>query len=449
MKMLQNHRPSEAQPQTTSVEAGLARSCPPSAASCAAQKSCSEKLDTGRQLCLCKISSAPLVPATRVLFCVAVSFLFLGFVTTVGAQPLQRSTSAGELLLEQIPEGTTISLLGINRPGSDPVPLTQPHTLRSFETVGDAGLVENRLIVLGTRGDASGRDQLTLERLALIGAPAAGELMRIVPLRNSQLVPERPRDMPLGSRIEQPRLLLQDGRLLGMAWLQGPSRGALQVYASAYDPQERFFGAPEAVSGPAPGSQLSLSAVVLEDQSWLLVWSAFDGNDDEIMLRQRVAGEWLPKRQLTQNDVPDITPVATWTNRGAFVAWSGYDGNDYRLKLAALGPQGQADEGTVTLGGKGGLYPAFVGETSTTDNADLARLVFYESKARAWTVLSPQRAFVAARNVREEGRAALEISLASEAVDWVATFESGSDAPPLVFSYPTETKLFQPSRSSR
>jgi hypothetical protein len=76
--------------------------------------------------------------------------------------------------------------------------------------------------------------------------------------------------------------------------------------------------------------------------------------------------------------VPDITPVAVAVPGGALIAWSRFDGEEYRLALAtfdgtsfrevgAPGPPGSIDPGFVA----GGVVP---------------RLVWFDARADAWVL---------------------------------------------------------------
>jgi hypothetical protein len=163
----------------------------------------------------------------------------------------------------------------------------------------------------------------------------------------------------LGSLRRRPVLLVRDGRLLGLAWLEGDGLGSLAVRAAAW--QGGRWGSPERVSAVGPGSQLALAGAALADGSWLLAWSAFDGEDDEVVWARRVEGRWRAARRLAaDNRVPDITPALVATTAGALAAWSRFDGSDYRLQVARFADGRWEPEGVV--GGPGSLHPSFGGE---------------------------------------------------------------------------------------
>jgi len=118
-----------------------------------------------------------------------------------------------------------------------------------------------------------------------------------------------------------PRPLIGSDGLAGMVWLEGDDFRQLSVMAADFD---GHFAQPVVVSSPGRGSQTGLTAAVLADGSWLLAWSRFDGNDDEIYWSRRApAGEWSqPRRLAANNSIPDITPHLVPHGDGALVAWS-------------------------------------------------------------------------------------------------------------------------------
>ena len=170
--------------------------------------------------------------------------------------------------------------------------------------------------------------------------------------------------------------LVDRGELVGLAWLEGSSAGAQGVRVAELGADG--FTNPEWVSRPAAGSQMGLSATVLADRSWLLVWSAFDGSDDEVVAARRVEGEWTtPRRIGRDNQVPDITPAVVATRGGALAAWSRYDGERYRLVSARL-EQGTWREPQER---EPGLYPVF------RDGEESPILLFFVAGRRGWSAL--------------------------------------------------------------
>jgi hypothetical protein len=172
-----------------------------------------------------------------------------------------------------------------------------------------------------------------------------------------------------------PVLLVDGGRLSGLAWLEGDDERSLSVRAAAWT--GRNWGSIQQVSHPGPGSQLALTGAVLDDGSWLLAWSAFDGTADEIVWSRRVGETWLAVSRLSKpNAVPDITPALTATpGGGALIAWSRYDGQGYQLRLARFA--GGEWQGEHAAAPSGSLYPTFLG----------LRLLYMDADPRAWSVL--------------------------------------------------------------
>ena len=113
------------------------------------------------------------------------------------------------------------------------------------------------------------------------------------------------------------------------------------------------------MSPPGPGSQLGLAGTTAADGSPLLLWSAFDGSDDEILWSRRDVNGWSkPSRIGADNATPDILPSIARHGGGALAAWSRYDGNDYRVVVARL--DGARWTAPVAIGPKGS-YDAALG----------------------------------------------------------------------------------------
>ena len=224
-------------------------------------------------------------------------------------------------------------------------------------------------VAAGSAPDASGRTRLFVVR---------GDD------RASRPLPEPPGQE--GRQRSGPALLVDGGRLAGIAWLEGDDDRTLSVRAAAWT-GSRWL-APERVSFPGPGSQLALAGAVLADGSWLLAWSAFDGQDDEIVWSLHTGGAWQPvKRVYPNNAVPDVTPaLAATADGGALLAWSRFDGKGYQLRVARFDRAGDgrwADEHAA--GPSGSLYPVFVGGGS---NGSVPRLLYLDAAApRAWSLL--------------------------------------------------------------
>jgi hypothetical protein len=196
--------------------------------------------------------------------------------------------------------------------------------------------------------------------------------------RESRALPEPPGRT--GRERRFPVLLADGGRLAGMAWLEGDDARSFAVRSAVWN--GRRWSAPQTVSAPGPGSQTGLAGTVLADGSWLLAWSAFDGEDNEIVWSRRLGGRWLPPAPVSAgNGVPDITPALISSGTpavGAVIAWSRYDGKGYSLVLSRFTGQEWRDE---RPGPPGALYPSFSGD------ADRARLLFFNAEPRGWGAL--------------------------------------------------------------
>ena len=238
----------------------------------------------------------------------------------------------------------------------------------------------------------------------------------------------RPLAAPAGPRAavrRDPVLLAEGGRLAGAAWLEGDPGRPLGVWAAAFD--GAAWGSPEPVAPPGPGSQLALAGAVLDDGSWLLAWSAFDGGDDEIVWARRLGGSWLPAARLApDNAVPDITPaLAATAGGGALAAWSRYDGRQYRLRVARF--EGGAWRSEAWAGPAGSLFPSFAGAR------ERPWLLYRDAGARGWAVAevaapgaaSPVRAVRLAADTPAE-RPAVIAEDGAPALVWPADGESAA-----------------------
>ena len=153
-------------------------------------------------------------------------------------------------------------------------------------------------------------------------------------------------------------LLVSHGRLEGLAWLEGDGgeKNSVVVARRVGD----LWAPSETVSPLSDQAQLALSGTVLGDGSFLLVWAAVDGDDEEIMWSRYGDSAWSePARIHPDNSVPDIVPAVAAVHGGALVAWSQFDGKDYRLKIARFDGENWHD--TEFSGEEGSLYPTVFG----------------------------------------------------------------------------------------
>jgi hypothetical protein len=179
-----------------------------------------------------------------------------------------------------------------------------------------------------------------------------------------------------------PAPLLGEDRLVGVAWIEGDSQSRTSVRAAAWD--GTAWGETEAVSATTGFAQLAVSAAVLDDGSWLLVWAAVDGHDDEIYWSVRRDGAWSGARRVHEdNALPDVHPAVAAVEGGAVAAWSWLDGADYRMRMARF--DGSAWELSAPFGEKGSLAAEL-----ERDAAGL-RLVYSAVRPRQWEVVDLDR----------------------------------------------------------
>lgn len=170
----------------------------------------------------------------------------------------------------------------------------------------------------------------------------------------------------------------RQGELASIAWLEGSRRESNAVQVAAWN--GTGWSEPVQIAGPGPGSQLALASATLDDGSAILVWSRFDGADDEVVFSRLVDGQWQPAQSIApDNQVPDIVPAVVATQDGALVAWNRYDGHDYRVVVARFA------NGTWSapepVGGPGSVFPTF----ERIDGG--ARLLFESARPHGWNVL--------------------------------------------------------------
>jgi hypothetical protein len=189
--------------------------------------------------------------------------------------------------------------------------------------------------------------------------------------------PAPPNALRQAVRID-PAPLVQDGQLVGLAWIAGARVRESAVFASLWSGVD--WSPPEQVSAVGPGTQIGLRGAVLADGSWLLAWSAHDGSDDEIVWSLRGDEGWSEPRPLHRpNDHPDIVPSLVATGRGALAAWSGFDGTTYRVRLASF-KDGAWQE--LDFGG-----PSASVRPELTPNGEGALLLYRTVVPPSWTLV--------------------------------------------------------------
>lgn len=280
------------------------------------------------------------------------------------AQTLEARGAAGALQVKKSPAGWQLEQKGVRT--ALPVPPTAQ--LMSLAAAGDtfvaAGLERGNqsVVLVVVRGSGN-----NVQRLNAPVVPVGDMAMGVTPVVG-----------PAGLEV--------------LFWIEGktPQAGALK--AALWDGSA--FGATATLSPVGPGTQTALQTLRLPDGSWLAVWSAYDGQDDEILWSRGSIHGWSPAKALTSNILPDITPALRSNGEGALLVWSFYDGNDYRLKSATFRDWTWTD-GEV-FGGKGTSLPSF---------ADLAvpTLTFRQADPESWRVVE----------MTPEGKKIREASLAA------------------------------------
>jgi acyl-CoA thioesterase-1 len=268
---------------------------------------------------------------------------------TGSAVPLHLLSGSGEARLE-LPAGKQVSL-----------------TLPPGARLANAAALAGGWIAAGTVPDAAGRGS----ELLLLAGRATGA--------TGQTTTLAPPGGRTGKLLAEPLPLVDDGKLAGLAWLEGDDPRALGVRYAAWE--GGAWAAPKTISEPGQGSQLALAAARLAGGSWLLAWSAFDGHDDEIVWSRGSNGTWTPPRRLTDNQVPDVTPALAASGRGALIAWSQLAGDGYRLLVARFLNGSWSEPQVVAPGGS--LYPSF----EPSPDAGRFRLLYRTAQPRGWAAL--------------------------------------------------------------
>ncbi len=193
--------------------------------------------------------------------------------------------------------------------------------------------------------------------------------------RSSFPAPPNPAESPL--RINAVPLV-EGGKLKGLAWIEGVEVRETAVYAASWSGTD--WAPAELVSPIGPGTQIGLTGTVLADGSWLLAWSAYDGNDDEIVWSRRAEGVWVEPQPLhAPNDQPDIVPSVLAIGPGALAAWASSDGSTYRVRLASFDGNEWSDRPFV--GPRRSVRPNLIREGQG------AQLLFRTLVPYTWTLL--------------------------------------------------------------
>jgi lysophospholipase L1-like esterase len=240
------------------------------------------------------------------------------------------------------------------------------------------------------------------------GVPGAGATQPLSGAGNERTVARevpgaaaQPRRLPLpdgqrGAVRAEPLVLVEDGALAGLVWLEGAPGRTLGVRYAAWSGSS--WAVPQTISPAGPGSQLALTAARLADGSWLVAWSGFDGEADEIVWSQGRNGVWshpvavadrppaegsaaLSPRSSQPPHPPSITPALAAAGDGAVLAWSQLAHAGYRLLVARF--TDGAWSAPVEAATGGALYPTF----EASPEAQRLRLLYRDAARRSWTAL--------------------------------------------------------------
>lgn len=226
-----------------------------------------------------------------------------------------------------------------------------------------------------------------------------GEDQRIVVLagQGTEILQQSVVHSAAGKTLFASQPVVDDTGLQAVMWLEGTEVRTSEVrYALRH---ENVWSDPQTLSPRGAGTQTALTVATLDDGSWLALWTAFDGTDSEILWSRRQDGSWsTPNRLDADNQVPDITPRVVAVEGGALVAWSRYDGQDYRLMMARFdsakanrsatkSDTANSDDPTHhlwspprMLGGPGTVYPHWT-------PASQPLLAFRQAVPAGWTLL--------------------------------------------------------------
>jgi hypothetical protein len=150
-------------------------------------------------------------------------------------------------------------------------------------------------------------------------------------------------------------------RMPHLVWLEGDDPQRLEIRAAAWNGKR--WARQHTIAPRAPGSQVALTGVEFAGQP-LVVWTAFDGQDDEVLWSTLTGKHWSrPRRLDADNRVPDVAPVLAVASSGVLAAWNRFEGGSYRVATARFDGNGWSP---VTFAGPpGSSTPAFVEGTQS------------------------------------------------------------------------------------
>jgi hypothetical protein len=170
----------------------------------------------------------------------------------------------------------------------------------------------------------------------------------------------QPRKLPNPSSSRESLQLaptwLAGQRIPHLVWLEGDDPQGLEIRAAAWNGKR--WTRHHTIAPRAPGSQLALTGVEFAGQP-LVVWTAFDGQDDEVLWSLLTDKHWShPRRLDSDNRVPDVAPVLAVASGGVLAAWNRLEGDAYRVAYARF--DGRSWSAVTFAGPAGSSTPAFV-----------------------------------------------------------------------------------------
>ena len=243
--------------------------------------------------------------------------LIYGVLTLAASLPLAGAARQIDWLVVQ-PAETSRNLVLFSKPGRA---LIEDRGVSTSHALGDA---ERLTSIVELRDGWAAAGQIVGDgrsRIVVVSADSQG-------MRHLSLPEKGAPALQLG-----PRLLTDGGRLRGVAWVEGPTARETAVRARVWT--GAAWSEAVTVSPAGRGTQTGLAAATLRDGTELLIWSAYDGYDDEILFSENRGGQWSePERVSAGNREPDVMPTLAATDRGALAAWNRGGENGYELVVA-------------------------------------------------------------------------------------------------------------------
>lgn len=241
-------------------------------------------------------------------YCVAtlIAAMSLGLAAAASAAPeigfRQASDSATPLTMLATESGVRIQ----NGTRTQNLRLADSSWMQSIERVGVDGWVAT-----GTDGRLNGRKLLIKTNAGDLPAPRVQS----------------------GAIAWWPLPVVRGSELVGLVWFEGHRLDRLAVVAARWTGDA--WSNSVIVSPAGIGSQAGLTVTVLKNGAWLLAWTRFDGEDDEVMWSTGDGNRFSRPLAISRgNSVADIQPSVLADGNGALIAWSQESGNRYVLKMA-------------------------------------------------------------------------------------------------------------------